>query len=226
MADPIVDNGSLTDFRVAGKQLSGADSPLVEAVELVTATEGGAKVDLAKAEDAAHASGDYGLMALGVRKDTATVLSGADGDYTPFIVDASGRMWASVGYMPAADYTTDNLGAAPLTNVVMNGRTALTPKWATITASASGSTTVIAAVASKKIRITSLVLTANAAVNAKFLNAAGADLTGLFYFAANGGMVLPDNPRGWFPDGATNTAFAISLSGAVAVGGVCSYLEI
>jgi len=48
--------------------------------------------DLAKAEDAAHASGDYGLVLLAVRQDTATALAGTDADYIPLIVDASGRL--------------------------------------------------------------------------------------------------------------------------------------
>jgi hypothetical protein len=48
--------------------------------------------DLAKAEDVAHVTGDVGVMSLAVRQDTATILSGTDGDYTPLIVDASGRL--------------------------------------------------------------------------------------------------------------------------------------
>jgi hypothetical protein len=47
---------------------------------------------IAKAEDAAHSSGDKGYMLLAVRKDTATALAGADGDYIPLIVDANGRL--------------------------------------------------------------------------------------------------------------------------------------
>ncbi len=43
-------------------------------------------------EDDAHQSGDAGIMALGVRKDSAVAL-GADGDYHPMIVDAQGRQW-------------------------------------------------------------------------------------------------------------------------------------
>lgn len=45
-----------------------------------------------KPEDSAHASGDYGVMLLAVRKDTATALAGTDGDYIPVIVDSSGRL--------------------------------------------------------------------------------------------------------------------------------------
>lgn len=56
---------------------------------------GTAATNLGKAEDAAHASGDTGVMVLGVRKDTAAQLAGADSDYTPAIYDASGRLWVN-----------------------------------------------------------------------------------------------------------------------------------
>lgn len=47
---------------------------------------------LQKTEDAAHATGDKGMMLLAVRKDTATALAGTDADYIPLIVDANGRL--------------------------------------------------------------------------------------------------------------------------------------
>jgi hypothetical protein len=53
--------------------------------------------DLGKAEDAAHTSGNVGVMALGVRQDTAASLAGTDGDYVPFIVDSTGRLHVNVG---------------------------------------------------------------------------------------------------------------------------------
>lgn len=55
-------------------------------------TPGTAAANLGKAEDAAHATGDTGVMSLAVRQDTATQLAGSDGDYTPLITDASGRL--------------------------------------------------------------------------------------------------------------------------------------
>jgi hypothetical protein len=48
--------------------------------------------NLELAEDAAHSSGDKGVMALAVRQDTAAALSGTDADYTPLITDANGRL--------------------------------------------------------------------------------------------------------------------------------------
>ena len=52
---------------------------------------------IAKAEDAAHVSGDKGYMLLAVRKDTAAALAGSDGDYIPLIVDSSGRLHVAIG---------------------------------------------------------------------------------------------------------------------------------
>lgn len=45
-----------------------------------------------KAEDAAHASGDTGVMALAVRRDTAAASSGTTGDYEPLQTDALGKL--------------------------------------------------------------------------------------------------------------------------------------
>lgn len=72
---------------------------------------GSGATDLGKLEDAVHASGDLGVMSLAVRKDTATALAGADGDYAPVEVDASGRMWVNVGDVTPGTGAT-NLGKA------------------------------------------------------------------------------------------------------------------
>lgn len=50
---------------------------------------------LGKAEDAAHTSGDVGVMALMVRKDTAAAF-GADGDYTPHACNSLGAGFADL----------------------------------------------------------------------------------------------------------------------------------
>jgi hypothetical protein len=48
------------------------------------------------AEDAAHTTGDTGTMVLGVRRDANTTLVGADGDYAPFQLDASGSVKVAI----------------------------------------------------------------------------------------------------------------------------------
>lgn len=55
-------------------------------------TPGNAAANLGKAEDTAHNSGDTGVAVWGVRNDFGNSFSGSDGDYTPFNVDAQGRL--------------------------------------------------------------------------------------------------------------------------------------
>lgn len=61
-------------------------------------TPGTAAANLGKAEDAAHTSADVGVMAMGVRTDTAASLSGTTGDYNPFITDVLGKLWTTGSY--------------------------------------------------------------------------------------------------------------------------------
>lgn len=55
-------------------------------------TPGVAATNLGKAEDAVAASGDTGVFALGVRRDTLTTSSSATGDYNEMSVDKYGNM--------------------------------------------------------------------------------------------------------------------------------------
>lgn len=92
--------------------VSAGSGTTVAADEVVDATLGTVKVQFVKvmdgtldsttklkiaAEDAAHGSGDGGIMLLAVRKDTAAALAGTDGDYIPLIVDANGALHVNVG---------------------------------------------------------------------------------------------------------------------------------
>lgn len=99
-------------------------------------------------------------------------------------------------------------------------------KFAVIAVSSSGVTQLIAAVTLKKIRVLSYVITANAAVNAKFQShVAPTDKSGLLYFGANGGVSAPYSPTGHF-ETIAGEALDINLSGAVAVGGHLTYVEV
>jgi hypothetical protein len=62
-----------------------------QVVKLATGTEDSA-VRIGQLEDAAHASGDAGIMALAVRNDNFSTTFGADGDYSPIGVDNAGRI--------------------------------------------------------------------------------------------------------------------------------------
>lgn len=57
---------------------------------------GTAATHLGKAEDAAHTSGDTGVMALAVRNDTAAALAGTTLDYIPVTTNARGATWVSI----------------------------------------------------------------------------------------------------------------------------------
>lgn len=128
---------------------------------------------------------------------------------------------------------TDASVAAPLpvqatleTNQMTAAGTILTPKFAALALSASGNTTVVAAVTSKKIRVLALAFIANGTVNVKFqTGAGGTDLTGLFYLVANTGAALPFNPAGWFETG-SGVLLNANLSAAIAIGGCLTYVEV
>jgi len=111
--------------------------------------------------------------------------------------------------------------------VVGNTATKLTPKFAIIAAANSGATTIIPAVTGKKIRVLAAKIVANGGVNVKWQSHfTPTDLTGLSYYAAAGdGEVLPFNPVGWFQTNASE-ALDINLSGAIAVGGHLTYIEV
>lgn len=64
-------------------------------VDVLSVVPGTGATELGKAEDAAHTTGDTGVAMLAVRRDTAAVGSGTDGDYSTINVDASGRVWTS-----------------------------------------------------------------------------------------------------------------------------------
>lgn len=101
-----------------------------------------------------------------------------------------------------------------------------TIKYANITASSSGDNTVVSAVAGKQIVVLQVALISNGTVNVKFQSgASGTDLTGLFYLVANTGFVMNLSQIGWFKTVA-GSLLNLNLSGAVAVGGVLSYVEV
>ena len=117
-----------------------------------------------------------------------------------------------------------------ITAVTASGRFAqgtedsLLVKYAVLTASASGATEIVAAVAGKQIRVIAYSVIVSGTVNIKWQGGA-TDLTGLKYFVANGGIVQGHNPAGWFQTG-VGDALNVNLSAAIAVGGEVVYVEV
>lgn len=116
----VEDGGNVLSVDDAGSTLSiddGAGSITVDGTVTVNAgtdlntsalalESGGNLATIAsavKSEDAIHNSGDVGVMALAVRKDTGGALSSADGDYTPLQIDASGNLRVNVAAGGAGD---------------------------------------------------------------------------------------------------------------------------
>jgi hypothetical protein len=127
--------------------------------------------------------------------------------------------------LPAGTNLLGRVSTSVETSTAYDGTTALTPKFAAIAASSSGDNTVVAAVTSKKIRVLRWDLTGNGNVNAKWKSGASTDKTGLYYLTQYAGCGGSYCPVGLF-ETAAGEALVLNLSGAVAVGGVLTYLEV
>ena len=101
---------------------SGGTQRIVIATDQPTLTSplflpGTGATDWGKAEDAAHTTGDVGIMALAVRTDTASQRAQTDGEYSPLITDASGRLHVNVGAVPSNQTVNVNQIAGTATSV-------------------------------------------------------------------------------------------------------------
>lgn len=118
---------------------------------------------------------------------------------------------------------TGTVNVAQDTAAIMNGATALTPKFAAISSTDDGDT--VALVSGKKIRVLSMYFVVAGATTVKFQSGASTDKTGAMSFAANGGISLPFNPVGWFETTAGEKLNHV-LSNAVAIAGGLTYIEV
>lgn len=214
---PVQDGGNSLTVDDGGSTISIDDGGSSITVDVVPGT---GATNLGKAEDAAHTSGDVGVMMLGVRNDNIQTLTSTDGDYSPIAVDDRGSVFVTTDTsVPALVATYEVKGAFyDPGDGSFNG----TITRAAVSANTSGQSSVVSAPgAGLKIIVFSIALIANAANNVKF-QSSSTDKTGLFYLPANGGFVLPHNPHGWI-ECAENEALNINLSAAQAVGGVVVY---
>ena len=127
----------------------------------------------------------------------------------------------------ASASTTDSVAASLRTDILSNNLTSLTPKFAIIDNAAAGDNTLVASVASKKIRVHQAILVCSGGENTvRFESgASGTALTGQMTISDNQGFVLPFSPIGWFETAAT-TLLNLELSGATSVDGVLAYTEV
>lgn len=144
--------------------------------------------------------------------------------------DTSNGLDVDVTRMPAAARTTDAIAAALQTDAIMNGATALTPKWAFANVSASTTDgSVVAAVTSKKIRPLAAAIMAGGTATNVTLNTkpagAGSAKTCLFACPANGGLVMQFNPTGWF-ETASGEGLSMTTGTGSTVGILVAYVEV
>lgn len=205
--------GSITvDGPLTDAQLRATDVPITLAGETVDISDRAARdlgtVDIAAALPAGNNNiGDV---------DVASI---AAGDNNIGNVDLASAI-------PAGTNLVGKVSAGLDTTNIYDGTTALTPKYAIIDAATSGDNTIVAAVASKKIRVLQAFLIAAGTTTVRFESGAGGTaLTGQMSLIANVGFVLPFSPVGWF-ETASNTLLNLELSAAVSVDGVIAYVEV
>ncbi len=146
-----------------------------------------------------------------------------------FLADETASDSVDEGDLGAARMTLDrkvHVATELETGSMRSAGTAVTPKFAAISGSTSGDNTLVAAVASKKIRVLSMFIVSAGTTTVRFESGAGGTaLTGVMSFIANTGFSLPYNPVGWF-ETASNTLLNMELNAAVQVSGSLTYIEV
>lgn len=89
---PVVQTGALPAGSAAIGKLAANSGVDIGDVDVTSITPGTTATALGKAEDAAHTTGDVGVMALGVQQTTLAALA-ANGDYVPAQMDALGAQY-------------------------------------------------------------------------------------------------------------------------------------
>lgn len=215
-----VKDGSNTNLTIRAKDISGAYSPRV--IPQIA----DADVSTANPIPISDAGGSItvdGPLTDTQLRATAVPVSGplTDTELRATAVPVSGPV------------TNTELRAAPVvvnssqqTDTMYSGTTALTPKFAAISAASSGNNTIVAAVTGKKIRVLSYSLVVTSAVTAQWKSATGgANLSGAMPFGANGGISAPHSPVGHF-ETASGELLNLVLGSAVAVAGHVTYVEV
>lgn len=117
-----VDNGGTFAVQVSAALPAGTNN--IGDVDVLSIVPGTGATDLGKAEDAAHTSGDTGVMALAVRRDANTSIVSADGDYAPLLVNDTGSLKTAItaGGIPGA--TQDSAVASEGVQIMLDARSA------------------------------------------------------------------------------------------------------
>lgn len=112
-------------------------------------------------------------------------------------------------------------GAVPITVA----GTSKTLKTAVISHAASGDNTIVASVASKRIKVVCVVINFVGTVSAKWKDGASTDLTGAMDFQAREGYTVAEGPPGWVLATSAGNALILNLSGAIGARGWVTYYD-
>lgn len=204
--------------------------------------------DIVQTEDAAHSTGDKGVMALGVENEDQAALSGGDKDYTPIAVSAEGNVLtegtiahsgADAGFPhKIGGRAQDIIGAEPEevsdndrvdALFDQNGRLGVTAgsdyKYADINDASSGDNTIIAAqAAGKRIAVWAILIVSDGTTDVRWEDGAGSTaFTGQVPLQVREGYSI--SAGGLVPlfVGSAATLLNLELTAAVNVHGFVSY---
>jgi hypothetical protein len=202
-----------------GTRDAGTQRVTIATNDAVPVTFTDQKIDLDKVAGASIAV-DNGTAATSIR---VTVASDSTGQIKLAAGTAEiGKLAAGTAEIGKLGAGTANIGDVDVLSFA-NGKTILR---AVISGATSGDNTIVAADATKKIKVLSVFLVAATAVTVRFESAAGGTaLTGVMSIGATGGFVLPppsDPSDHWFETSA-NQLLNMELGGAVQVSGAITY---
>lgn len=138
------------------------------------------------------------------------------------------------GALPSGNNTVGTVsmsgGSPDRTDVIFNTNSvAVTPQFGTIGFSALGNNVVVGTISGKRIRVVAMAYLISTATNLYWQDSTFSGLWGVASapanFAANGGVVFPYNPVGWFQTGSGN-ALVANISASSSVSGSLTYLQI
>lgn len=181
--------------------------------------------------DSVNATAGNGIFRLGMgainqHRCRASALSAGQADVT--IRSSRGTISSITQALPSGTNTLGavNQGTPGSSDWRTDQRRGLTISFAPIDVAASGDNTIVAADASRRIKVLSYVVVADAAVTARWKSGAGTNLSGAMSLAANGGVSAPPVPPGgghWM-ETAVNQALVLNLGSATGVRGHLSYM--
>ena len=95
--------------------------------------------------------------------------------------------------------------------------------FALIDVAANGDNTIVAADPTRKIKVQSYVVVADAAVTARWKSGAGTNISGAMSLAANGGVSSSTAAGTWLMETAVNQALVLNLGAAIGARGHVAY---